>query len=162
MRARTLFVAAVLAVTVVALAPPASASGTTYSFTLLGPNTAENHATGDTIRLTGSGNFDTGGAVSGGGAFTHFLADGTVFAKGTWRATGFTSFVSFGGENPGQQGGVLSITVTLVPIGGTSVSGVPMTITCELGTLPSPPPEEGTTVDGFTEPTGGFTLFHLL
>ena len=63
MRTRILFVAAVLAVVVVSLAPPATATGTTYSFNLVTPNTAENPSTGSTVRVTGAGTFDTTPAV---------------------------------------------------------------------------------------------------
>jgi len=154
------FVLAILA----ASAAPASATGTAYTFNLIGPNTAEAHAgafVGDTIRLTGSGAFDTGAhMVVAGGSFTHIKADGSVFARGTWQATAFTSFDPFGGPNRGQQGGELVIVVTLFPAGGSPVSGLPMIVTCELG---SPPPntEEGTSVGDFTERTGGLTLMHL-
>lgn len=161
MRAKILFVGTLVTALLLTLAPPTAASGSRYAFNLFVPNTAENPSTEDTIRVTGAGTFDTGGSVAASGSFTHFLHDGGVFARGTWKATGFTSFVSFGGGNPGQQGGVLTITVTLFPIGGAPVTGVPMTITCELGTLPGPV-EEGTTVGNFTEKTGGFTVFHLV
>lgn len=140
-------------------ATTATASGTTYSFNLVGPNFAENPATGDTIRTTGSGSFNPdAGTVSASGSFTHLLADGSVFAKGTWVATGFDSFTSFGGPTNGQQGGVLQITVTLFPNGGAPHTGVSMSITCVINAPPGY--EEGTTVDGFTDKTGGTTLIH--
>ena len=69
-------------------APAVAASGTAFSFTLTGPSTSEDPSTGDTIRVTGSGSFDTDtGSVTGGGSFTHFNVDGSVFAKGTWVAS---------------------------------------------------------------------------
>ncbi len=138
----------------------ATASSTGFSFSLTGPNFAENPSTGDTIRVTGSGTFDpSAGTVTASGSFTHFLSDGSVFARGTWVATGFTSFTGFGGPNNGHQGGVLAITVTLFPDGGAPVTGVPMTITCVVNAPAGT--EEGTTVDGFTEKTGGLTLMHV-
>jgi hypothetical protein len=75
-------------------------------------------------------------------------------------ATGFNSFRSFGGPNNGLQGGDLHITVTLFPDGGAPHTGISMTITCVIN---SPGGfEEGTTVDGFTEKTGGTTLMHIV
>ncbi len=154
------FVLAILA----AAAPPASATGTAYTFNLIGPNTAEAHAgtfDGDTIRLTGSGAFDTTAhTVVAGGSFTHIKADGSVFVRGTWRATAFTSFLSFGGPNNGQQGGELVIVVTLFPAGGSPVPGLTMIVTCEVGSPPADT-EEGTSVGDFTEKIGGLTLMHL-
>src|SRR5207253_2996720 len=103
------------------LAPAWPAAAATYSFNLLGSNTAEFPLTGDHIRVTGAGSFDTvAETVEGSGSFAHFAPDGTLVFKGTWEATGFTSFDSFGGPSPGQQGGVLSITVTAFPSGGGS------------------------------------------
>ena len=144
------------------LVPPIAASATTYSFNLIGPNTAE-ATSGDTIRVTGSGTFNTGGAgsVVASGSFTHFLANGSVFARGTWQATGFDDFTAFGGPNPGTQGGVLEITITLFPKGGAAVTGVPMSVTCLVNKPASFTEDEGTTVAEFTEKTGGDTLFHL-
>ncbi len=144
------------------LASPVAASDPTYSFTLTGPNTAE-ASSGDTIRVTGSGTFNTGdaGSVVASGSFTHFLANGSVFARGTWQATAFNSFRAFGGPNPGTQGGVLEITVTLFPNGGARVTGVPMSVTCRVHAPAGFTEDEGTTVAEFTEKTGGLTLFHL-
>jgi len=52
-----------LVLAILAASPvPASATGTAYTFSLGGPNTAEAHSgifAADTIRLTGSGAFDT-------------------------------------------------------------------------------------------------------
>jgi len=139
-------------------ATTATASGTIYSFNLVGPNTATNGT--DTIRTTGSGSFNPDAAtVSASGSFTHMLSNGSVFARGTWVATGFNSFTSFGGPNDGLQGGVLQITVTLFPNGGTPHTGVSMSITCVINSPGGY--EEGTTVDGFTEKTGGTTLIHV-
>jgi len=154
----TMLLAAVLLPSGLALAVAASA--TMYSFNLDPPNTTEN-SSGETIRLTGSGTFDTGGggSVVASGSFTHFNSAGAVVARGTWQATAFNGFNAFGGPNPGTQGGVLDITVTLFPNGGAPVTGVPMEVTCVVN---SPGGfEEGTTVGDFTEKTGGTTLFHL-
>jgi hypothetical protein len=149
----------------VALAPAASAAGTPNSVNLGPPNTATAPSgpfKGDTIRVTGSGTFDTGTkAMVAGGSFTHTHPNGSVVARGTWVATSVTSFVGFGGPSPGLQGGQLWFTATLLPEGGSPRTGVPMSITCLVGLGPGHGFEEGTTVDGFTEHTGGLTLFHI-
>lgn len=144
------------------LAPPIAASDAVFSFNLLGPNTAEDTSSGDTIRVTGSGTFDTPtGPVVASGSFTTFSSAGAVLARGTWQATAFGSFVAFGGPSPGIQGGVLKITVTLFPDGGAPVTGVPMSVTCRVNRPAGFTGKEGTTVGAFTTKTGGSTLFHL-
>ncbi len=141
-------------------AATATASATGFSFNFEGPVLVENPITGDTLRLTGAGTFNpTAGAVAASGSFTHFLSDGSVFRRGTWAATGFTSFTGFGGPNNGLQGGVLALTVTLFPDGGAPVTGVPMTITCMI--FAPPGTEEGVTLDGFTELTSGTSVMHV-
>ncbi len=141
----------------------ATASGTTYAFNLTGPNLAENPSNEDIIRVTGSGTFNPSmGTASGSGSFTHRTGSGALVAKGTWVATGFTSFDSYGGPSNGFQGGEVRIVATLFPSGGGSVTGVPMTVTCHVGTVPAGAPEEGTMVDGFTESIGGLTLMHIV
>lgn len=99
------------------------------------------------------------GSVVGGGSFTHTTSTGALVAKGIWEATSCTSFASFGGPNPGSQGGMLEIVVTLFPNGGPAVTGVPMSVTCLINAPPGL--EEGTTVGSFTEKTGGITVFHI-
>ncbi len=143
------------------LAPPIAAGDPTFSFNLIGPNTAENPL-GRTIRVTGSGNFDTGAkSVVASGSFTTFFANGSRIHSGTWQATAFTSFAPFGGPNPGTQGGFLKITVTLFPDGAAPIKGLPMTVTCRVNAPTGFTGDEGTTVGDFTEKTGGHTLFHL-
>ena len=140
-------------------------TATAYSFNLITPNTAmapSGDFAGDTIRVTGAGSFDTvAGTVVASGSFTHIKADGTVFARGTWVATDFVSFWSFGGPNGGTQGGVLEIKVTLMPAGGSPHTGIVMTVNCLVHKPAGFTGEEGTAVDGFTERTGGETLFHI-
>ncbi len=132
------------------------------SFNLISPNTARNPTTGDSIRTTGSGSFDAAaGTIVASGSFTHFLANGNVVAKGTWAATAFNSFLSFGGPNPGTQGGVLVFTATLFPVGGSPVTGRLVTVTCLVNKPFWFTGEEGTTVGDFTDKTDGQTLFHL-
>lgn len=143
-----------------ALRAALSSADPTTSFNLIGPNTARNPSSGDIIRTTGSGSFDAAaGTIVASGSFTHTTASGTLVARGTWAATAFTKFMGFGGPNPGVQGGQLKFNATLFPDGGTPHTGVPVSVTC----LVNAPTgfTEGTTVDAFTEKTGGKTLFHL-
>ncbi len=140
------------------LAAPAAATDATVSFNLVGPNITQ-AADGATLRTTGSGSFDS--AIVASGSFTHFLPNGTVFAKGTWKATAFVSFRHFGGPNAGTQGGVLHLIVTLFPDGGTPVTGLSMSITCRINAPAGFTEEEGVTLDLFTEKIRGATVFHL-
>jgi len=87
-------------------------------------------------------------------------------SAGTWTATAFNSFCSRSGPNSGEQGGVLTITVTLFPKGGAPITGVTMTVTCRIGSGCSAG-AEGVTLTGvtgfadFTDVKRGATLFHL-
>ena len=146
----------------------AHATNTSYSFNLVGPNTAMAAntipgtpiAAGDVLRMTGSRAFDTSaGAASGGGSFTHYKPDGSVFARGIWVITGFQSFSAYGGPNRGHQGGVLLVTVSIIGPEAT-FAGLTLQVSCGIN-APSGAPDEGTTLPGlFTEATGGTTLFH--
>ena len=164
---RSIFVlvslAAMTTVGGLAKAPLAIASDTSYSFELTGPNTAMAESgpfAGDTIRVTGGGSFDAeAGTITASGGFTHIKADGSVFARGTWIAEGFTSFLAFGGPNPGTQGGYLQFTVTFMVKGVPVLTNLPMAVTCVVNAPPGY--EEGITVGDFTESTGGTTLIHL-
>jgi hypothetical protein len=141
----------------------AAASTTSFSFNLHVPNTATASSgpfAGDTIKLTGGGSFDTSeAAVLASGSFTIFDPSGMKVEEGSWRATAFTSFQSFGGKNNGYLGGQLIITVTLTPTSGAPLTGLTMVVTCEVHS-PSPSFTEGTTVGDFQTKTGGATLFH--
>src|SRR2546425_10054174 len=114
-----LTLSSVLAILALATAMLGSAHATgaaSYSFNLIRPNSAKAENTvpgtpivaGDVLRLTGSGALDgTNAIATGGGSFTHYKPDGAVFARGTWLVTGFQSFQSYGGPNPGGPGGLL-------------------------------------------------------
>ncbi len=151
-----------------ALLGNAHATSTSHSFNLVGPNTAMAQntipgtpiAAGDVLRLTGSGTFDVStGAAGGGGSFTHYKPDGTVFVRGIWVITGFQSFTSYGGPNPGHQGGVLLVTVSIIGPEAT-FAGLTLQVSCHINN-PAGAPEEGTSLPGlFSVPTGGNTLFH--
>ncbi len=150
-----------LALGMLVLAAPAAVAGnTTVSFSLQGPQTTANPSTGATLVTTGAGSFSSSArTVVASGAFAQFNKDGSLAAQGTWVATGFVSFNSFGGPNPGFQGGQLQITVTLFIRGGGQQTGTPMSITC-LVFAPSGF-TEGVTLGDFTTPVHGRTLFHL-
>jgi hypothetical protein len=145
------------------LVPPALSSDPTFSFNLVGPQTAENPTNGETIQVTGGGSFDSvsPGNVVGGGTFTIFNGS-TVIGHGTWKATAFDSFTPFGGPRNGFQGGTLSITVTLFFDGGSPLTNVPMTVNCLIDAPPSFTGSEGVAVGDFTDilAVRGHTLFH--
>jgi hypothetical protein len=137
----------------------AAAADVIYGFNLVGPQTTAS-SSGASITVTGSGSFDTTAAtVVGGGSFTERDVHGSVTTHGSWAATGFTSFESFGGFNSGHQGGTLLITVTLSPQGGPPQTGLPMNVTCEI--FAPVITFEGVTVGNFTTPVLGHTLFHV-
>jgi hypothetical protein len=134
---------------------------TVYSFDLTSGDTATAPlagmmaAPGDSIRVKGSGTFDPiARTVKAGGKFVHSAADGTVHCQGTWKATGFTSFVDFGGNSDGQEGGVLSLVVShYCTTMGMTMTGIPMTVT---STVKAPAGYvAGITLGDFTVPTGG-------
>src|SRR3989475_6985024 len=167
-----LTLSSILAVFALATAMLGSAHATgaaSYSFNLIRPNSATAESTisgtpvvgGDVLRLTGSGAFGgTNVIATGGGSFTHYRPDGSVFARGTWVVTGFQSFKSYGGPNPGVQGGLPLVTETLIGPEATFV-GLTLQVSC-LIKAPAGAPEEGTTLPGlFPEPTGRTTLFQL-
>src|SRR6266700_787405 len=109
---------------------PASASGTVYSFR----------------------------RVQAEGSFTHYNADGSVHLRGTWVATGITSFTAYQGPKPGQLGGVLWLTVAHFLQDGTpcdcmGTGGVPMSVTSAAWAPPGT--VTGTTMGPFQQPTGG-------
>jgi hypothetical protein len=119
--------------------------------------------TGDAIRVTGSGNIaPTASSVTASGSFTHYCASCGGIIRGTWVATGFTRFTPYGGPSTGIQGGLLVMTVTIFPIGGSPHPGAILQVSCLVNAPPGAPDEGMTTPNfGFTESTGGTTLFHL-
>src|SRR3989442_13333423 len=108
-----LTLSSLLAVFALATAMLGSAHATgaaSYSFNLVSPNLAKAENTvpgtpivaGDVLRLTGSGAFDgTNAIATGGGSVTHYKPGRPVVARGTWVHTGFPSFNSHDGPNPG-------------------------------------------------------------
>jgi len=153
------------------IAAPASAgtgTSTRYVYRLAGPNVAlatefdEHHLPGDTIRLTGSGTFDTAsGVVSGTGSFTHFNADGTVHMSGEWVTTGLVGFTSFGGPKPSQQGGVLQLSVMHVGDDGEPCPGGETDMSMTLTSVINAPAGTvgGVTTGPFGQPVSGAVVF---
>jgi hypothetical protein len=159
------------AVVVSGSARPASATSpsTAFTFNLVGPNTAIGTSApfvGDPITIRGAGAFDTAaGTITASGAFTHVSVAGVVIpagvvTPGVWKATRFVSFQSFGGSNPGLQGGVLRFEATLFEFGIAVATGVPMSVTCLINAPAGFTGEEGTTLGVFDEKIDGETLFH--
>jgi hypothetical protein len=136
--------------------------------------------TGDTVHITcsaGEGVCGTFGvnpkSIEASGEFQHFLPDGTLFASGTWTATGLISFHAYGcGEVFGQPipqnlcGGALKFGAMF----NTPLGELPGTITvfCVVG--PKAPASiehaftEGVTVDvpgiiNFNHPGGGDNIY---
>jgi hypothetical protein len=152
---------------VMSVASPTLASGsgteTQYRFVLAPANTAISPgggtmaSPGDWISVKGSGLFDPAArTVTARGTFIHYSAEGAVVCKGTWQATGFSSFTAFGVDDQGQEGGQLSIVVTHVcKTMGMTMTGIPMTVTSVVNAPAGGGYVEGTTVCDFTEPTGG-------
>ena len=134
-----------------------------FNFNLLGPNTAVDPTTAETIEMTGSGSFiNPTGPIMASGSFIISSATGAVVARGTWSATTFNMFVDFGGPNPGTQGGHLMMHVTLFSDGGApllAAQPIPMTVTCRVNAPPGTG-HEGVTIGDFTNATSGHTLFH--
>jgi len=143
-----------------------------------GENTAKDHATGDVLTVTGSGEAAPKKRMAtGGGTFVHKHANGTEVAHGVYTVTGFQSFKAAGGSLVGaglidgvgtlQQtmGGVLMMHVKALASDGRTVTGV-LGVDCALPGIEFPV-EEGVTFSvpvfnlNFTQ-AGGFTAFHVL
>lgn len=140
-----------------------------------GTDTGRDAARGDTVALTGSGEFEPGARqAAGGGTFVHQDADGRELEHGVWLVTGFVSWAPADGFLPSSltdgigevseaSAGIVTLHVELRPSQGGSV---PATLSVN-GELPgaSFPIEEGITlaVGPFDfEQHGGLTLFHVL
>ena len=74
---------------------------------------------GDTVEIAGDGSFNPATReATGGGTFVHHLADGSVFAHGTWDAVGLISFKSYGTivfDGTTVEGGLALIRVAIHP-----------------------------------------------
>ena len=125
---------------------------------------------GDTLAIMGTGVYNPGGRVTGGGTFVHTDPSGGVVHYGTWTAAAVLSYEDFGngivdGFPRSFHGGVLVLAVTASDNFGTTVSAV-LTVTCVLGEDVPAGAEEGITalIPGgvsFDESVSGNTLFVL-
>ena len=160
------FAAALGALALVVGSPALAATPTThtiYSFDLASGDTATAPvagamaAPGDSIRVKGSGTFDpVARTVKASGKFVHYAADGSVHCQGTWKATDFTSFVDFGVNSDGQEGGVLSFVVShYCTTMGMTMTSIPMTVTSKVKAPAGFTGVTGITVGDFTVPTAG-------
>src|SRR5712691_456770 len=144
-----------------------------------GTDEGKDGASGDLVRLTGSGQAEPGEhEAAGGGTFVHLASDGTTErAHGVYLVTGFNSFRKPGGTLAGipltdgigelgdTSGGILSLNVRIFPSSGAPHDGI-LTVNCA---LPGGRPgiEEGIMLSvpdfniNFTQ-HGGATLFHVL
>ncbi len=97
---------------------------------------------GDTVEIAGDGTFDPATReATGGGTFVHHLADGTVFAHGTWDVVGLISFKSYGTivfDGTTVEGGLALIRVAIHPseFPGVTFSGI-LTVDCVVGSAPA-------------------------
>ncbi len=127
---------------------------------------------GDTLALAGTGTYNPGGRVSGGGLFWHNDSSGNPVHHGTWAAVMVLSYEDFGngivdGFPRSFHGGVLVLAVTITPtdISGVVLSGT-LTVTCLIGDSVPAGADEGITADvpgviTFGESVSGNTLFVL-
>jgi hypothetical protein len=140
-----------------------------------GENVGRDPANGDTVRLTGSGEFkDASMEAAGGGTFVHKKANGTEVAHGVWVVTGFVSWTPAGGFLPSPltdgigevsqaSAGIVTLHVELKPSSGGKVPGT-LSVNCA---LPGAAflIEEGITLNvgsSVFDQLSGLTLFHIL
>jgi hypothetical protein len=122
---------------------------------------------GDTVKVIGTGSFDTSTkSATGGGTFEHRAPNGTLRGKGTWTATRLLTFQDYGcglNGNPNLCGGRAALAVHLVA-GTVAADGI-LEVNCQIG---SPPPGtlEGIRLNVFdlinfnkTIPDSGATVF---
>lgn len=176
--------------TAAAGAPSGNAFGHTVRFDVIqfaqdtvilagGSALAEDHATGDTVAVTATGQFKPGtGDAAGGGTFAHRHANGSLVASGVWVADSVASWEPAHGSLAGigltdgighiedTAGGIVFLNVTLLPDAGGSLHAV-LGIHCVLPGSTNPLIEEGISVEvgpfDFEQvEEEGATLFHVL
>lgn len=137
-------------------------------------NTLTEASNGDRIRVTGTGPLGIHPkSASGGGAFEHTNAQGTVIGSGAWSVTELLSFQSYGASPllpPAFNGvgGKAQFRVQFTPTGTTIVLEGTMDVECRLPGLEVP----GGTVEGirvvvpgvanFNKSVSGTTLFRKI
>jgi len=135
---------------------------------------------GDTITVTGTGQFNiTAGTASGGGTFVHRRADGTLVGEGVYVVTRFRSFqrVTPNGSLEGlgivdtigpiadARSGIARLRVKLIAADGSMAGRATLFVHCHLPGAPDIGEGIKLIVDGgpaFTTLTSGLTLFHIL
>jgi hypothetical protein len=148
-----------------------------FSFNIIGGPTAINilpDGDEETLRLTGSGGFDTlAGTASGSGKFVFKNAEeplGPNF-RGVWVVTGFDSFDADGGPRPQLQGGTLKVNITMTFDNGIYVSDGTLTVVCPFDGTAFDEAGDGIEVyvalvgETFTTPYGGApgsTVFRII
>jgi hypothetical protein len=153
----------------------ATAQAELFSFNLIGGPTGINilpDGDEETLRVTGSGHFDTLGNASGGGKFIAENAEepgGPTF-RGVWEVTGFDSFDSDGGPKPQLQGGTLKVNINLIFDAGFESPGT-LTVFCPFDGVAFDEANDGIEVyvalvaQTFTTPPGsasGSTVFRIV
>ena len=149
---RRLLLLPLLVLTVAALGVPAAHAGSTSgTFQLFAGGDFGRAPNGDEIKVTGEGTFSVHPMwVDASGEFTHYKADGSVFAQGTWTANRMLSLNFYGcryiprlGVDLGDDslcGGALKLAATFqTPLG--TLHGI-LTIFCIVG--PKAPAAHGT------------------
>ncbi len=161
----------------VSLASVATAQSEPWSFNIIGGPAAINilpDGDEETLRLTGSGGFDTlAGSASGSGKFVFKNAEeplGPTF-RGVWVVTGLDSFDSYGGPKPQLQGGTLRVNITMTFDNGVYVSDGTLTVVCPFDGAAFDEAGDGIEVyvalvgETFTTPYGGApgsTVFRII
>ncbi|HEX9269787.1 MAG TPA: hypothetical protein VF998_08085 [Candidatus Limnocylindria bacterium] len=133
----------------------AIADSATHTFLLEmeSPNIAQ-APSGERVAILGEGEFSVHPkSVDAAGTFTHFNADGSVFASGTWTATELLEYQSYGcgvffGEpiSPDLCGGALKMRITATPTGTNLQIDAILTVFCVIGDHVPVSADEGVTL----------------
>jgi hypothetical protein len=141
-----------------------------------GTDVGKDAMSGDTIRMTGTGEFKPATAdAAGGGTFIHRRMNNTEVAHGVWLVIGFVSWtpahgffppalVDGIGETSEASAGIATVHVKLFPSGATTTPVGTLSVFCNLPGAAFPI-EEGIslTLDGSNfEQAGGVTVFHIV
>ena len=167
----------VLLLAAAVLASVATAQAELFSFNLIGGPTGINirpdNGEEETLRMTGSGGFDTQvGTASGSGKFVFKNAEepgGPTF-RGVWVVTGLDSFDSDDAPKPQLQGGTLTVKIKLIFDAGFESAGT-LTVVCPFDGVAFDEAGDGIEVyvdlvnETFTTPYGGApgsTVFRIV